>query len=282
MSKSTDQHRSKEFFPAVFSRHAPAYRERTENLMRGGQAGGRWAVIEAVKPRPGMRILDLACGPGTLALQMARELRGEGEVIGIDLAAGMLELARKHAGPLPVRFLQMDIDTLQFPPATFDAATCGHGLQFLPNLGRALGGIRRVLKPRAAFASSVPCEAPPGKPQIALAEVLDSRLGPPPAVADREDTRAICADPDRLQAVALGAGFRVVSVDPVEEERIWPGAEDFVKDSLSWWSNAHRLEGLSDHVREMIAGEATAAVRAVVGDAAFPTPARGWVLKAEA
>lgn len=250
--------------------------------MRAGAAGGRWAVIEAIKPRPGMRILDLACGPGTLALQMARELRGEGEVIGIDLASGMLDLARKHAGPLPVRFLQMDIDTLQFPPASFDAATCGHGLQFLPNLGRALGGVRRVLKRRAIFASSLPSEGPPGAAQSALAQVLDSRLGPPPVIADREDTRAICADPDRLRAVALAAGFRIVTVDLVAEERVWPRAEDFVRDSLNWWSNAHRLEGLSDHVRKMIAVEAAAAVKAVVGDAAFTTPAGGLVLRADA
>ncbi len=249
--------------------------------MRSGQAGGRWAVIEAIRPRPGMRILDLACGPGTLALQMARELGGKGEVIGIDLASGMLEVARQHAGALPVRFLQMDIDNLQFPPTSFDAATCGHGLHFLPSLGRTLAGVRRVLKPRSTFAASVPIEEP-SKAQAALAATLDARLGPPPLVPDREDTRALCADPGRLQAAALAAGFRIADVNQVREDRTWTGPDEFVKDGLGWWSNAHRMDGLSDHVREMITKEAVAAVRGAVGGTAFATATGGLVLKAQA
>ncbi len=282
MSGSELTVKSKEFFPALFSRHAPAYRERTERLMRSGLAGGRWAVIDAVKPRPGMRILDLACGPGTLALHMARELGGQGEVVGIDLAAGMLDLARQHARALPVRFLQMDVDTLQFPPGTFDAATCGHGLHFLPNLGRSLGGVRRVLKNRARFAASVPAETNPGEARVALAGTLDARLGEAPRVLDHEETRLICSSPERLQAVALAAGFRLASVEPVSEQRLWPTAEEFVTDSLSWWSNAHRLEGLSEHVRELLATEAVAAVRAAVGPGQFETTSSGWVLSADA
>jgi len=70
--------KSKEFLTGVFSRNAPAYRERLEEAMRKGQAAGRDAILDYLKPRPGMRILDLACGPGTLTKKTRIEVKGEG------------------------------------------------------------------------------------------------------------------------------------------------------------------------------------------------------------
>ena len=88
---------SKEYLTGVFSRSAPAYRARLDEAMRKGEAAGRDAVLDYLKPRPGMRILDLACGPGTLTIPMAKTLNGDGEVIGIDLAEGMVSVPGPQA-----------------------------------------------------------------------------------------------------------------------------------------------------------------------------------------
>jgi len=85
--------KSKELYPAVFSRHAIEYARRLEEIMSSGQARGRMRAIELVEARPGMRILDLACGPGTLTRLLARRVAPAGEVVGVDLAAGMIDLA---------------------------------------------------------------------------------------------------------------------------------------------------------------------------------------------
>ena len=58
---------AKDLFPSTFSRLAAAYKRRLDEVMARGEAHGRAAVIDWIAPAPGKRILDLACGPGTLA-----------------------------------------------------------------------------------------------------------------------------------------------------------------------------------------------------------------------
>ena len=277
---------SKELLTGVFSRGATAYRERLEEAMRKGEAAGRDAILDYLKPRPGMRILDLACGPGTLTIPMARDLNGAGEVIGIDLAEGMLAVGRQAAGgrSLPVRFLRMDIENLQFPAATFDAVSCGHGLHFLPNLGRALREVRRVMKPNARFAASIPPSAGPDpSPAVdAFRKAIDKRLGPAPAQPELAATRAILGALDRFAGAALAAGFRFAEAERVEVETSWDGPAHYAGVNASWWAFAVRMEGLSEHVRRMVVDEAAEAVRKVTGEAPFQTPATANVLRAEA
>src|SRR5438067_6180241 len=59
--------KSKDLFPAIFSRHAAAYQQRLDEIMARGEARGRQRVLELLAAKPGMRVLDLACGPGTLS-----------------------------------------------------------------------------------------------------------------------------------------------------------------------------------------------------------------------
>src|SRR5258708_22754639 len=91
--------KSRVFCPAVLSRHAEAYQRRLEDIMARGEARGRTRVIELAGARPGMRILDLACGPGNLSRRLAAQVAPGGEVIGVDLAPGMIELARAAGTP---------------------------------------------------------------------------------------------------------------------------------------------------------------------------------------
>ena len=129
--------KSKELFPAVFGRHAIAYQQRIEQVMTRGEARGRMRVLELVDAQPRMRVLDLACGPGTLSKRLSLQVSPGGEVVGVDLAPGMIEVAR--AAQIPnARFEVMDIERLTFDDGYFDAAVCGHKEQAMP------AGRRRV------------------------------------------------------------------------------------------------------------------------------------------
>ena len=88
---------AKELYPGTFSRHAAAYKRRLDEVMARGEARGRTAVIDWLDLMPGKRVLDLACGPGTLSYGLARAVSPDGDVVGIDLAPGMIELAQRNA-----------------------------------------------------------------------------------------------------------------------------------------------------------------------------------------
>ena len=240
--------KSKDLYPSIFSRHAQAYDRRLDQIMSSGEARGRQRVLDLVDARPGMRILDLACGPGNLARRLAAAVAPGGEVVGVDLAPGMIEVARSRAIP-NARFELMDIEELSFPSASFDAATCGHGLQFAPNLERALGEARRVLRGASRFAASVPVE-PPGQGVIALLDaIVDRHLPPAPRAIDQEATRRTVSDPDLLSQAARDAGFADARVEVLEEKVVWESAEQLVALFTSWWDCAARLERLTDEQR---------------------------------
>jgi SAM-dependent methyltransferase len=252
--------KSKELFPSIFSRHAAAYQQRLDGIMARGEARGRQRVIEFVDAGSGMRVLDLACGPGTLTRPLAARVAPDGEVVGVDLAAGMIDIAR--AGRIPnARFEVMDIEQLDFPDASFDAAACGHGLQFVPDLSRALRETRRVLRPGSRFGASVPVSGGTQRPWKVMEEVVDRRLPPAPKPSDQEATRGTVDDPAALRAVAVAAGFAGVEVEVVEEKVHWDSASQLVSRCMSWWDLAARLDGVTAAAREAFAEEALATLR---------------------
>lgn len=98
---------------------------------------------------PGARALDLACGTGDIAFELARH---GADVVGLDLTPRMIELARaKRARASGLarapRFLVGDMMALPFPDQSFDVVTTGYGVRNVPVVETALAEMRRVLKP---------------------------------------------------------------------------------------------------------------------------------------
>jgi len=235
--------------------------------MARGETIGRAAVIAWVDPTPGKRILDLACGPGTLSYPLAKAILPGGQVIGIDLAPGMIALARRDApSNLPLEFELMDMEDLRFPDHSFDAAVCGHGLQFVPDLKRALAETRRVLKPGSRMAASVPVDpAEPSDAQAILDRVVGGALPPAPKARDQMTTRRIVDDVEDFAACARQAGFSSAEVVRYEEETTWVNPRHYVEMSGSWWSMALRLERVSASEQTALLERATHAIEAELG-----------------
>jgi ubiquinone/menaquinone biosynthesis C-methylase UbiE len=101
----------------------------------------------------GARVLDVGTGTGNVALAAARCVGARGRVVAVDLSFAMLQEARRRAGDLPVKFLEMDAETLAFSDGTFDVAVSS--LLADPDVVQALREMHRVLRPggRAVFAS---------------------------------------------------------------------------------------------------------------------------------
>jgi demethylmenaquinone methyltransferase/2-methoxy-6-polyprenyl-1,4-benzoquinol methylase len=277
-----DQPAAKDLFPATFSRVAAAYKRRLDEVMARGEAHGRAAVIEWIDPTPGQRILDLACGPGTLSYPLAKAVSPGGELVGIDLATGMIELAQRDAPPgLPVRFELMDMEDLRFPDRHFDAAVCGHGLQFVPDLGRALSETRRVLKPGSRMAASVPVDPlQPSKAQAVLERVVGGALPPAPKARDQFATRRIVEDEESFASIAKRAGFSAAEVVRYEESTSWASPQHFVEMSGSWWSMALRLERITPSERSSLLERARRAIETELGSGPLQIAGATNVLRA--
>jgi demethylmenaquinone methyltransferase/2-methoxy-6-polyprenyl-1,4-benzoquinol methylase len=132
------------FLNELFNR--TAYRYRTIDKVVGF-GSGLWYRRIALRDAglgPGMRVLDVACGPG-LTTQCALGLVGStGYVVGLDPSSGMLREARK--GPC-CNLIQGVGEQLPFPDATFDFLSMGYALRHLSDLRVAFREYRRVLKP---------------------------------------------------------------------------------------------------------------------------------------
>jgi O-methyltransferase/aklanonic acid methyltransferase len=235
--------------------------------MARGEAHGRDAAIEWIDPTPGKRILDLACGPGTLSYPLAQAVLPGGEVVGIDLAPGMLEVARSEApAGLPVRFELMDMEDLRFPDHAFDAAVSGHGFQFVPDLRRALAESRRVLKPGSRMAASVPVDpSRPSEAQAILERVVGGALPPAPKARDQVATRRMVEDEATFAAIAKQAGFGAAEVVRYEESTTWASPQDFVEIAAGWWSMAIRLDRVSASERASLLERAMRAIEVELG-----------------
>lgn len=101
----------------------------------------------------GMHVLDVGCGGGILAEELAR--RGA-DVTGIDMSVSSLAAANRHASAmsprLAVRYAACDALALPFADASFDAIVSSDFLEHVPDLGRCVREMARVLRPGGVLA----------------------------------------------------------------------------------------------------------------------------------
>ncbi len=121
-------------------------------LFRNNRAS---AIVAGLGLRPGMAVLDVGCGPGRLAIPMAREVGPAGQVTALDLQEAMLRKAAKKAksaGLSNIAFRQADIAGGIRGDGPFDRATLVTVLGEVPDKRAALEAIFAGLKPGGVLA----------------------------------------------------------------------------------------------------------------------------------
>ncbi|HHT26559.1 MAG TPA: bifunctional demethylmenaquinone methyltransferase/2-methoxy-6-polyprenyl-1,4-benzoquinol methylase UbiE [Firmicutes bacterium] len=140
-----------QYIQALFSQIAPRYDGINRVLSLGRDLAWRRRAAAQCALQPGRQVLDVATGTGDLAFSLACHVAPHGQVIGLDLNAEMLAIARKKAGkrdPYRVcRFIQGDALQLPFPDHAFHAVTIGFALRNVTDISTCLAQMYRVLKP---------------------------------------------------------------------------------------------------------------------------------------
>ncbi|MGB8858578.1 MAG: methyltransferase domain-containing protein, partial [Ilumatobacteraceae bacterium] len=97
----------------------------------------------------GHRLLDVGCGLGEAALALADDLGDDGEIVGLDVSAEMVRVARSKAGAAPcrVRFTVGDACSLTEPDDSFDVVRSERTLQWLADPEAAVAEMARVVRP---------------------------------------------------------------------------------------------------------------------------------------
>jgi demethylmenaquinone methyltransferase / 2-methoxy-6-polyprenyl-1,4-benzoquinol methylase len=126
---------------SMFDRIAPVYDAMNSAMTAGLDRRWRRLTAEAVVTS-GARVLDACCGTGELALAAHK---AGGTVTGLDFSERMLERARRKSAE--IEWVAGDLLELPFEDGSFDAATAGFGVRNVDELPRALGELRRVLRP---------------------------------------------------------------------------------------------------------------------------------------
>lgn len=107
---------------------------------------------------PGDRVLDVAAGAGDQSFQIAGRVGPDGYVLATDISSNILDYARAGAlarGLSQIETKVVDGEALEVAPESFDVAVSRVGLIYFPDQQKALGNIRRALKPGGRFAAIV-------------------------------------------------------------------------------------------------------------------------------
>lgn len=192
-----------------------------------GRLAGR--VVALARPQPGDAVLDVATGTGLAALAAAQRVGAGGRVVGVDLSAGMLAVARQAveaAGARNVELVHADAEAQAFPAASFDVVLCVSSLPYLTDIPAALKAWHGLLKPGGRVAFN--CWSEASYVTGYLVRVVAARHGIRLPV-----TGEAVGTPDRCRAVLAAAGFvdTDVAVEPTgphfvptdQVERAWYG-----------------------------------------------------------
>lgn len=184
---------------------ASGYAETTMQMLAQYAA----VAVAASKLKQNSTVLDVACGPGTLALMVARQV---GHVHGIDFSESMLAIFRQNItrdGHNNISIRHGDAQALPYSNEMFDAAFSMFGLMFFPDRNKGFAEMFRTLKPGGSIAvtSWAPVDQSPAMLAMfgALRAIKPELPEPQRAVATLEN-RAV------FEQELLDAGFRNVAV----------------------------------------------------------------------
>src|SRR5919106_5947860 len=192
----------------TWDRLAPGWEDRREWIMDITGRVNDW-LAQAVEPRPGQTVLDLAAGTGDLGFEIADRVGPDGWVISSDFSPDMVEVARRQGqacGATNVDYRVVDAESMELEDDSVDAVVCRWGYMLMAAPAAALAETRRVLRAGGPVAFAVwatpernPWAAVPGMTLVQRGYMPPPEPGMPGLFA--------MGEPGRIRELVTGAGF---------------------------------------------------------------------------
>lgn len=193
----------------------------------------QWAprVADAAQIQPGQRALDVACGTGVLARELASRTGAAGRVVGIDASPGMVAVAQNLAPA--VEWREGNAEALPFPDQSFDAVVSQFGLMFFTDRHQALREMLRVMVPGGRLAVAV-WDALDSMPAYASEVSLLERSAGRPA-ADAVRAPFVLGSRPELAGLFEESGVTSAEITTLHGTAQFPGIRSMVEADLRGW-----------------------------------------------
>jgi len=259
----------------IWQRMAAGWDGRRQWMWEGSRAVGEW-LVDALDPRPGDTVLELAAGTGETGFLAAARVGDEGKLISTDFAPNMVEASRAEAERLDLENVEhrtLDAEDMDLPDSTIDGVLCRWGYMLMADPVAAFGETRRVLRDGGAVAFSV-FAAPEANPWAAVPGRLVTEVSDGPAPDPTAPSILAMGDPARTHSLLRAAGLEAKRMEDVP--MTWR-FDDFD----GYWgflvglagALSARIEALTDEQREAFRARLEEAVERYRGERGLEIPA---------
>ncbi len=253
----------------VWDAMAAGWERDRDEIWSESQQVGEW-LVRQLDPQPGDTVLELAAGVGDTGFLAARLIGAEGRLISTDFAPEMVAAARRRAteqGIANATFQVLDAEQMDLPTASVDGVLCRWGYMLMVDPAAALAETRRVLRPGGMLAFSVWGNAAANPWASLPGRILDSRghMAPPDPTAPGIFA---LADPERLRALVMGAGFAAPQLEEVPSHKRFASFD-------AYWDYLTELAGAISPILRTLPQEEQHAVQEQLREATAPFATEG-------
>jgi ubiquinone/menaquinone biosynthesis C-methylase UbiE len=265
-----------------------------------GPAGRRWidrqntldhvlapiheVLLERAAVAPGERVIDIGCGCGASTVELARRVRPEGRVTGVDISAPMLARAREQApADLPLEFVLADATVHAFEPGRTDLLFSRFGVMFFAEPALSFRNMRKALRPGGRLAFG--CWREPRQNPWMILPLQEAYKHVPrlPEVGPEDPGPFSFAREERVMRILREAGYAAIAMEGADlslDLAAGRGLDTAVQGALVIGPVARALEGQPpDAVAKVAASIRTALAPLQQGDA-IPLGASVWIVTA--